>query len=144
MGKSRIFAAVAVIGLLAASTALAAGSKQVPQTGKVDGDSQASAQLVVIKQGGAPKSVKNLKLKDLLSNCTNGEARISLRLSGAAKVDDNGKFEKTYVDGSTKIKFEGKVKRDSSRVHASISGTTIKITGAGRCDVPNVEFTTKR
>jgi hypothetical protein len=145
MGKNRIVVAVAVMGLLAASTAFAAGSKKIPQTGNVDGDSQASVRLVVIKQGGAPKSVKNVKLRDLASNCTNGEARISLRLFGrAARVDAARKFEKTYSDGKSKVKFEGKVKRDGSGVHASISGTTIKIAGAGRCDVPNIEFTTKR
>ncbi len=145
MGKRRIVAAVAVVGLLAASTAIAAGSKKVQQTGKVNGDSQASVQLVVIKQGGAAKSVKNVKVKDLSSNCTSGQARITLRLyGGAAKVDARRKFEKTYVYGSSKFKFEGKVKRDGSRVHASIGGKTVEIAGAGRCEVPNIEFTTKR
>ena len=144
MRRSRIVAAVAVIGLLAASTALAADSKKVHQTGNADRDSQTTVELVVIKQGGAPTSVKNVKFRDLLANCASGKERIELRLSGAAKVDAKRKFEKIYGSGKSQIQLKGKIKRDGSRVHASISGTTVKIAGAGRCDVPDTEFTTKR
>ena len=123
---------------------MAAGAKKVHQDGSVKGDSGASVQLVLIKSGGAPKSVKNVKFKNLHSSCSNGAVRIKLKLSGAAKVDQNRKFEKTYKNGNSKVKLEGKVKRDGSRVHGSIKGTTVRIGGAGRCDVPSVEFTTKR
>ncbi len=144
MGFSRTVAAVAVVALLAASTAMAAGAKKVHQDGSVKGDSGASVELVVIKSGGVSKSVKNVKLKNLRSSCSDGSVRIKLKLWGAAKVDENRKFEKIYKNGKSKVKLEGRVKRDGSRVHGSIKGTTIRIAGAGRCDVPSVEFTAKR
>lgn len=145
MGKSRIVGAVVVTGLLAASSALAADSKKVPQVGDVDGDSHASVELVVISKDGAPKSVKNVRFGNLRSSCPGGRARISMRLFGhAAKVNGKRKFKQTYGEGNSEIQLEGKVKRDGSRVHASVEGTTVNIAGVGRCAVPKTEFTTKR
>ena len=144
MVMSRTVAAAAVLLLVVASTAMAASSRKVHQSGSVKGDSGAGVRLVVIKAGGAPKSVKNVKFKNLSSDCSNGKARIRLKLSGAARVDEKRKFETTYKSGKTKVTLEGKVKRDGSRVHGSIKGTTVPISGVGRCEVPSVEFTTRR
>ena len=144
MRISRMFAAIAALGLLTASVAMGADAKKISQEGSVKGDSGASAQLILLKSGGALKSVKNVKFKDLRTSCDTGTARITLKLSGAAKTDENGNFKRTYKDGKTKIKLEGKVKPDGSRVHGSIKGSTIRTAGIGRCDVPSLEFTTKR
>jgi hypothetical protein len=144
MRISRTFAAVAAVGLLAAPFAMGAGAKKVHQEGSVKGDSGASAQLVLLKSGSTLKSVKNIRFKDLRTECDSGKARITLKLSGAAKIDENRTFKHTYLDGKSKIKLEGKVKSDGSRVHGSIKGTTIRTDGLGRCDVPSIEFTTKR
>jgi len=145
MRRSRIAGAVVLIGLLAASAALAANARKVPQAGGVKGDAQASVRLVVITKSGAPKSVKNLRFKDLLFSCPDGPARVRMRLyGGAARVNAKRKFMKTYGDGNSRIQLKGKVRRDGSRVHASINGTTVRIAGVGRCDVPKIEFTTMR
>lgn len=142
--RRRTIAAVLIAGLLATSTAAAAGGKKVKESGSVKGDSGAEVRLVVIKSGGAPKSVKHLTFKNLRTNCSNGKARMKMELYGAAKVGENRKFAHTYKLGKDKVKLEGKVKADGSRVHGSIRGKTIKISGAGRCDVPSAEFTAKR
>ncbi len=142
--RRRTIAAVLIAGLLATSTAAAAGGKKVKESGSVKGDSGAEVHLVVIKSGGDPKSVKNVTFKNLRTNCSDGTTRIKLKLYGAAKVGENRKFASSYEIGKSKIKLEGKVKRDGSRVHGSIRGKTIKVSGVGRCDVPSVEFTTKR
>jgi hypothetical protein len=139
-----MFAAIAAVGLLAAPFAMGAGAKKIPQDGSVKGDSGASAHLVLLKSGSTLKSVKNVKFKDLRTSCNSGTERITLKLTGAAKIDENRRFKRTYVDGKSKIKLEGKVKSDGSRVHGSIKGTTIRTAGIGRCDVPSIEFTTKR
>jgi hypothetical protein len=144
MSVSRIFAAVAVVGLLAASGAVAAGTTKTKQDGKVNGDSKASVRLVVISKAGAPKSVKNLRLRNLKADCTTGKARIKLRLSGAAKVNERRKFANTYRSGTGTVDLSGKVKRDSSRVHATIGHATLQVPGFGACDLPKTEFTTRR
>ncbi len=145
MRRSRIVSAVVVIGLLAASTALAANSRKVHQAGDVKGDHRASVRLVVITKSGAPKSVKNVRFKKLLLSCPDGKKRVRMRLyGGAAKVNGKRRFKKTYGHGDSQIQLKGRVRRDGSRVHASIKGTTVTIAGVGRCDVPMTEFTTKR
>lgn len=145
MAKVRVAGIVAALALLVASTAIAAGSRKLPQRGSVDGDAKASARLTVIKQGGAPKSVRNVRFKHLRADCRRGATRIELRLSGPAQVDSRRRFEKVYRDGRRhKVTLEGKVRRDGKRVRGEIRGTTIRVDGAGRCDVPSVEFTTKR
>lgn len=144
MGMSRVIAAAAVVALLATSSALAAGTKRVSQTGSVKGDAAAVVELAVVKADGAPNRVANVRFKHLRTSCSKGTARIKLRLLGTVKVDGDREFANTYGTGKSKVRLEGKVSRDSSRVRGSIEGTTVRIDGAGRCDVPSAEFTTKR
>lgn len=127
--------------LVLAGTALANGKAQL--SGTVDDDSLATVSLTVAKAGGEPKSVKNVRIKNLLADCDDGETRIELNLSGAAKLDEKRKFEMTYKNDDGKVDLKGKVKADSSKVKGEISGSTIKIAGAGKCEVPNVSFTVK-
>ncbi len=142
MGKGRLGAAVAVASLTFAATAFADG--KVTLSGPIEEDPAASVKLVVVKQGGAPKSVKNVRIKNLLVNCDNGDARIALSLSGAAKVEERRKIRKVYVDGKSKVVLEGKVKADSTKVVADISGSEVQVDGAGDCKVPNVSFKAKK
>jgi len=142
--RRRTIAAVLIAGLLATSTAAAAGGKKIKESGSVKGDSGAEVRLVVVKSGGPPKSVKHVTFKNLRTNCNAGKARIKLELYGTAKVGENRKFAYSYKLGKSTIKLAGKVKADGSRVHGSIKGKTIKVSGLGRCDVPSVEFTAKR
>lgn len=127
--------------MVLAGTALADGKSKL--SGEVDGDSLATVSLTVSKHRGAPKSVKNVRIKNLLADCGSGQARIELNLSGAAKLDEKRKFNMTYQNEDGKVKLQGKVKGDSSRVKGEISGSTIKIAGAGKCDVPNAMFVAK-
>ncbi len=124
-----------------AGSALADGKSKL--SGQVDGDSAASVSLAVVKKSGAPKSVKNVRIKNLLADCGSREARIELNLSGAAKLNSKRKFEMVYKNEDGKVKLQGKVKADASRVKGEISGSTIKIAGAGKCDVPNASFVVK-
>lgn len=142
MGKGRLGAAVALTSLVFAASAFADG--KVRLSGPVEEDSAASVKLTVIKHGGAPKSVKNVRIKNLLANCEHGEARIELNLSGAAKVDSRRKVHMVYADGDSKVVLDGKVKADSSKVVGAIHGSTVHIDGAGDCKVPNVSFKAKK
>lgn len=143
--RSRIVAAVAVVVLVTASFAMAAGSKKIQQSGSVKGDSGASVQLVLIKSGGAPKSVKNFLFRHLRAKCEGTQTRLDrLKLKGAAKIDDSRKFEQAYDLGTSKVKVEGKAKSDGSRVKGSVKGTTLQVSGAGSCKVPGFDFVTKR
>jgi hypothetical protein len=142
MGKGRLGAAVALTSLVFATSALADG--KVTLSGTIEQDSAASVKLTVVKQDRAPKSVKNVRIKNLLANCDNGEARITLNLSGAAKVNSRRKIHMVYADGKSKVVLDGKVKADGSKVVADISGSTVHIDGAGDCKVPNVSFKAKK
>jgi 3'-phosphoadenosine 5'-phosphosulfate sulfotransferase len=142
MGKGRLGAAVAVASLTFAATAFAGG--KVTLSGPVEEDPAASVKLVVVKDGGAPKSVKNVRIKNLRTNCERGKARIELNLSGAAKVNDRRKFHMAYVDGKSKVVLDGKVRADSKKVVGEISGSSVHVDGAGDCKIPNRSFKAKK
>ena len=142
MGKGRMGAIVAVTSLALATSAFADGKTRL--SGDINGDSLASVNLTVVKQGGGPKAIKNVRIKNLLADCSKGEARIELNLSGAAKLNSKRKFDMTYSDGKSKVTLAGKVKRNSKKVKAKLSGSTVEIAGAGKCDVPNVDFKLKK
>jgi hypothetical protein len=142
MGKGRLGAAVALASLVCAASAFADG--KVKLSGTINEDSAASVKLTVVKQDRAPKSVKNVRIKNLLAHCDKGEARIELNLSGAAKLDSHRKFHMTYADGDSKVVLDGKVKADGSKVVADVSGSSVHIDGAGDCKVPNVSFKAKK
>ena len=125
-----------------AATAFADG--RVKLTGPIKEDPAAKVKLVVVKDAGAPKAVKNIRIKNLLTNCEKGEARIELDLTGAAKLNSKRKFHMTYVDGKSKVVLDGKVREDSRRVVGDISGSTVRVRGAGDCRIPNVSFTAKK
>ena len=141
MGRGRVGAVVAITSLVLAGSAFAGGKTQL--SGTVDDDSLATVNLTVASTGGAPKSVKNVRIKNLLADCGSADARIELNLSGAAKLDEKRKFDMTYQNDDGKVELKGKVKADSSKVKGEISGSTIKIAGAGTCEVPNAKFTAK-
>jgi len=142
MGKGRLGAIVAATSLVLAGSALADGKTKL--TGTVEDDALASVSLTVVKQGGGPKSIKNVRVRNLLTDCDEGEARIELNLSGAAKVDSKRKFDMTYSDGQSKVTLSGKVKADGSKVVGELSGSTVEIGDVGECDVPNAEFKVKK
>jgi hypothetical protein len=141
MGRGRVGAVVAITSLVLAGSAFAGGKTQL--SGTVDEDSLATVNLTVASAGGLPKSVKNVRIKNLLAQCGSSEARIELNLSGAAKLDEKRKFDMTYQNDDGKVELKGKVKADSSKVKAEITGSTIQIAGAGTCKVPNVSITAK-
>ena len=125
-----------------AATALA--DRKVTLSGPVEEDPAAKVKLVVVKEDGAPKSVKNVRIKNLLTNCEKGEARIELNLSGAAKLNSRRKFHMNYVDGKSKVVLDGKVREDGKRVVGEISGSTVHVRGSGDCKIPNVSFKAKK
>ena len=84
------------------------------------------------------------RIKNLLANCDKGEARIELKLSGAAKVNSQRKIHMVYADGKSKVVLDGKVRADSTKVVGEISGSEVHVDGAGDCKVPNVSFKAKK
>ena len=143
MGRGRVGAIVAVTSLVLAGSAFAGGGNRTKLSGTVDNDSLATVKLAVANNEGAPKSVKNVRIKNLLADCGSGEARMELHLSGAAKLDERRKFDMTYKNDDGKVELQGKVKKNSRKVKGKISGSTIKIAGAGKCEVPNAKFVVK-
>ena len=145
MGRGRVGVIVAVTSLVVAGSAFAGGNGggKTQLSGTVDDDSLTSVNLTVASTGGVPKSVKNVRIKNLLADCGSSSARIELNLSGAAKLDEKRKFDMTYQNDDGKVELKGKVKSNSSKVKGEISGSTIEIAGAGTCQVPNADFTVK-
>lgn len=143
MLKVRIASLTAAICVVATGSALADDSRTISQRGDVSGDARASVRLVVVVADGAPKSVKNVRFKDLRMHCTKGKARVDLNLSGAAKLRADRTFETVYGEGRSRVKLAGKVRRDGRRVAGQLSGRKIRVSGVGRCRVPEVEFVTK-
>ena len=143
----KTIAAGLVAFTITSGSALAAGAKKLPQSGPVDQDSGASVELVVLKKDGAPKSVKGIKIKDLLADCDVGERRITLKLFGAAKVED-GVIGRDYgSDDQTLIRIKGTVAANGKSVSAQIKGakdSAVPISGAGNCAIPKFTFTTSR
>jgi len=132
------------VSLMLAGPALGGDARKLTLRGGVEGDAGARARLTVVKRGGEPRSVRNVQLRNLRVDCGDDSTRIKLFLSGAAKLDEGRRFEKTYEDGRSRVKLEGKVRRDGRRVAAQISGSTIEVSGEGRCKVPDRTFIARK
>lgn len=141
MLKTRIGMLMVALSIALTGSALAAGSQRIPQHGKVKGDARASVRLVVIREGGAPKSVKSVKFNDLRMSCSRGPARVDLDLSGTARVRPDRTFAIAYGENK-QVRLKGRVRSDSKRVVAFLRGTSIRTTGAGRCQVPDRKLVT--
>jgi len=142
--KSRVAVVALGVSLTLAGSALAGDARKLTLRGGVEGDAGARARLTVVKQGGEPRSVRNVQLRNLRVDCGDDSDRIKLLLSGAAKLNDQREFERAYSDGRSTVRLEGKVREDGRRVAAQIRGTSIEVSGSGRCKVPDRTFIARK
>jgi len=134
-GRAVILATL-MVALVAAATAVAAGSSQ-RLSGQIQGDGDSIVRLSVGSDSdGAPKLVKRFRFKKVNAVCDGVEQRISIKLTGRVPLEADRTFKRSFGDSASGIaKVEGRVRRDGARVVGVVRAPSIAIAGLGVCEV---------
>ncbi len=141
-GRAVIFS-TALVALVGASAALAAGSSEsIRLSGGVPGDSDSIVRVSTVQKDGETTVVKRFRFKKVLATCDGSSEpqRISVKLTGRIPVTDR-EYKRTFDGGANgTVKVEGRVSRTGERTVGVVRSPAIAVVGVGVCKVPPTAF----
>jgi hypothetical protein len=149
MRRTSKLAALTVVALLALA-GVAVAAKTLKHSGSIVGDPESKVKLAVVKSDGKPRAVRNMRFRNVLADCKQGDRRIDITPDRSpVKLSKRGRFNETYEVGSDKseLNVRGRVKRRGKRVTGKLDSEYFTVAtdmGNARCRVVDLAFRTRK